>query len=205
MKKKVPWGRTDKLTAVGVVIAILAIVVGLLFPEVRRFVGLEKPAPVALVQTQAPKSEPPATATPNATTPQAQQTPSPPAPVKKKREHRSAQSSTAPAPTPPPPTSQNCAPGASCAQSNGQQGGITAGTINVGPPPLRLDWTTSPATNGRFPYAQQVIVTANVAFQPVSLIIVCDQEIKEVSPKGFMIRSDSGVTQQSNQDWLCLL
>lgn len=29
-----------------------------------------------------------------------------------------------------PPMSQDCAPGASCAMSNGQQGGITAGTIN---------------------------------------------------------------------------
>lgn len=56
MKKKAPWSRTDKLTAVGVVIALLAIVVGLLFPEVRRFVGLEKPAPapVAPTQVQAP-------------------------------------------------------------------------------------------------------------------------------------------------------
>ena len=34
----------------------------------------------------------------------------------------------------PPPVSQECAPGASCAISNGQQGGITAGTITVNPP-----------------------------------------------------------------------
>jgi hypothetical protein len=39
------------------------------------------------------------------------------------------------APIPPPPMSQVCAPGASCAMSNGQQGGVTAGTYIGNPPP----------------------------------------------------------------------
>jgi hypothetical protein len=43
------------------------------------------------------------------------------------------------APTPPPSMSQECAPGASCGQSIGQTGGITAGTINLGPPPLLIN------------------------------------------------------------------
>ena len=83
--------------------------------------------------------------------------------------------------------------------SNGQQGGITAGTINLGPPPLKLDWTAKPLTSDKFQYAQQVTVTANVAFQPVSLVIECDQEIKDVAPSGIMFRPDFGITQQSNK------
>ena len=43
MKKKSPWSRADKLTGAGVVVAVVAIAVGLLIPEVRRAVGLEKP------------------------------------------------------------------------------------------------------------------------------------------------------------------
>jgi len=95
--------------------------------------------------------------------------------------------------------SQNCAPGASCAMSNGQQGGITAGTINVGAPPLKLEWTVKPLASDRFQHAQQVTVTANVAFQPVSLVIECDQEIEDVEPSGIMFRPDAGITQQSNK------
>jgi cytoskeletal protein RodZ len=70
MKKKSPWSRADKLTGAGVVVAVVAIAVGLLIPEVRRAVGLEKPAPV------------PATATLNAT-PQA----SPTTPTKDEESH----------------------------------------------------------------------------------------------------------------------
>jgi hypothetical protein len=38
-----------------------------------------------------------------------------------------------------PPLSQECAPGANCAQSTGQSGGITAGQINIG----AQDWKTT--------------------------------------------------------------
>lgn len=40
-----------------------------------------------------------------------------------------------------PTMSQECAPGASCGMSSGQTGGITAGTINLGPPPPQLRWS----------------------------------------------------------------
>lgn len=39
---------------------------------------------------------------------------------------------TAPISASAPPMTQECEPGASCAQSSGQQGGITAGTVNIG-------------------------------------------------------------------------
>ncbi len=66
------------------------------------------------------------------------QPPSPPAPEKKKRERRSVQSPAAPAPTQPPSISQECAPGANCAISNGQQGGITAGQVILTAPQRNL-------------------------------------------------------------------
>jgi hypothetical protein len=73
-------------------------------------------------------------------------------------------------------------------------------SINCTPPPLKLHWTTSPlAASDSFQYRQAVIVTGNVALKPVSLIVVCNQEIKEVSPIGYMIRPDFGVSQQSNK------
>ena len=141
MKKKVPWSRNDKLGAAGVAVALLAIGVGLLFPEVRRFLRLEKPAPVALAPAQIPKPELPATATPNATPPKTQPTPHT---TTKGRVHNPS----APAPSQPPPMSQECAPGASCAQSSGQQGGITAGTVNIGPvPPPPRTLTDKQITN----------------------------------------------------------
>jgi hypothetical protein len=73
-------------------------------------------------------------------------------------------------------------------------------SINCTPPPLKLHWTTRLlAASDNFQYRQAVIVTGDVALKPVSLIIVCNQEIKEVSPVGYMIRPDFGVTQQSNK------
>jgi hypothetical protein len=40
----------------------------------------------------------------------------------------------------PPPLTQDCG-GGNCAASVGQQGGITAGQINIGPPPLKLEYS----------------------------------------------------------------
>jgi len=90
--------------------------------------------------------------------------------------------------------------GAGSAFSVNQQGGVTAGTINVDTPPLKLEWTVSPfEPNEQFKYRQSVTVKGNVAFNPVSFVVVCDQEIKDVSVGGLMIRSDFGITAQSNK------
>jgi hypothetical protein len=68
MKKKSPWSRNDKIGAATLIATIAGILVALLFPEVRRAVGLEKPAfvppPVSVAQVQAAKSESPATTAP---------------------------------------------------------------------------------------------------------------------------------------------
>src|ERR1035438_3996775 len=131
--KKAAWSRKDKLAAAGLCVAVLAIVVGLLFPEVRRILGLEKPAPTPVaaevhVPTSRPTTKIPDTHAPGA----------PIAPRSKPGRKKAGTASHPPSQTP--AMSQECAPGASCAQSNGQQGGITAGTYigHVDPPPRSL-------------------------------------------------------------------
>jgi hypothetical protein len=87
--------------------------------------------------------------------------------------------------------------------SSNQQGGTgNQSNINCVPPPLQLDWSAKPTTNAgnNWDYNQLVTVKANVDFHPVSFVIVCDQEIKDVSPGGvFLGTKDWGVTQQSNK------
>ncbi len=130
----------------------------------------------------------------------------PTAPPIKQNDSSAIGSSSAPVPT----LSQECAPGAQCAQSSGQTGGFT-GQINVDTPPLKLKWTSSPLSEEalpsisegspqkRFKYGQEVIVTPNVAFQPVSLAIICDQGIKEVEAYGAMFRSHFSLAAESNK------
>jgi hypothetical protein len=68
MKKQVPWNRNDKLAAASLAVGMLAIFVGLLFPEVRRKLGLEKPAPPSSAAS-APKMLVPTTSAPTAEAP----------------------------------------------------------------------------------------------------------------------------------------
>lgn len=56
-------------------------------------------------------------------------------PLKATREEKKGPNSSAPVQSQQPPMSQECAPGANCAMSNGQQGGVTAGTYIAGPLP----------------------------------------------------------------------
>ncbi len=58
-----------------------------------------------------------------------------PAPAVPKSADASMQAPASPASSQTQPMSQVCEPGASCAASTGQQGGITAGTYIAGPPP----------------------------------------------------------------------
>jgi hypothetical protein len=44
--RRVPWSRSDKIGAWSVAVTLLAIIVGLAIPEVRRFLGLERPVTV---------------------------------------------------------------------------------------------------------------------------------------------------------------
>ena len=54
-----PWSRNDKIAAFAVAVTILLAVVGLLTPEIRRAIGLDKPTPASTntPQGQSPKSE----------------------------------------------------------------------------------------------------------------------------------------------------
>jgi hypothetical protein len=135
MKKKVPWNRNDRLAAAGVAVALLAIIVGLLFPEVRRKLGLEKPAPttVSLPQAQVPKSELPAPEIPNPTPAKTQTHTTTKGRVHSPSAHASSQT----------PPVGNINQGAGSALSINQLGGVTAGTVVVDAPPDR-EWRISP-------------------------------------------------------------
>lgn len=124
------------------------------------------------------------------------------------RPKRSAASSPAlPAPNVMPATTGNNSPpvgsvtqGSGSALSVNQQGGITVGTINLESPPLKLEWTANPLQpDEKFQYRETVNVTTNIVFQPVSLIVICDQEIKDITAMGLMYRADFAVTQQDNK------
>lgn len=86
-----------------------------------------------------------------------------------------------PVSTPVPP-SQGCAPGANCAQSVGQQGGITAGEVNFGPPPIKIRFSAESvtSTNPEFPYQTNVTIFTSAEYTPVSLAIVCDVELAPI-------------------------
>jgi hypothetical protein len=94
-------------------------------------------------------------------------------------------------PVPPQPSmSQECAPGASCAQSQGQQGGITAGVYN-GPPPLELKPSLSiiPSNTGKFqfpveecPVKTQITVVPNQAVPPpIEIALDFDNPVSQIS------------------------
>jgi hypothetical protein len=73
MKKKPPWSRADKLTALAVFVAVIACASAFFIPEVRQFFGLEKPTAPALSTVTQIETTPPASASQTApeTTPDA--------------------------------------------------------------------------------------------------------------------------------------
>jgi hypothetical protein len=73
------------------------------------------------------------------------------------------------------PETQFCE-GGNCAQTSGQTGGITAGQINLGPPPMKIKFSTESVTSTKpeFSYETKVIISTSVNYTPVSLAIICD-------------------------------
>ena len=71
-------------------------------------------------------------------------------------------STSAPSATPLSGT-QQCAPGAYCAQSSGQTGGVTAGQINLGPPPMEIKFSAESVTSTKseFPYETKVTISTS--------------------------------------------
>ncbi len=88
--------------------------------------------------------------------------------------------------------------GGNCAQSSGQTGGVTAGVV-VDTPPLKITWTVHESVSDKpadFPYAQQVRVSVNTLYTPVSLAIICDSEIGEISVYGALLNFTSGISEK---------
>jgi len=92
--------------------------------------------------------------------------------------------------TPQPPMSQECAPGASCAQSSGQQGGITAGVYNATTPlELKTSLQVIPSNTGKFgfqvnecPVKTQITITPNEAVPPpISVALEFDNPISKIA------------------------
>jgi hypothetical protein len=91
---------------------------------------------------------------------------------------------------PSPPMTQVCAPGANCAMSTGQQGGVTVGQINVGAPPLELkpSLRVIPVNEGKivFPVeecalkTQITIVPNQVVPPPVEIALEFDNPITKI-------------------------
>jgi hypothetical protein len=111
----------------------------------------------------------------------------------------------APASQPSTPIKQECAPGASCAQSSGQQGGITAGTINVGPLPLTFRWTVKdvPSTKPDLAFEKLITVTASTLFTPVSIGVMCDSDIEAIDSQfagNGVYMNQKGGTDDNNKE-----
>ena len=82
-----------------------------------------------------------------------------------------------------PPVTINNSPGG--AVSIGQRGGITAGVLNIGPPPpppLEIKWRCSENTgpNPSGEYQRVVTVTVNTNLTPVSLAVIADTPVSIV-------------------------
>jgi hypothetical protein len=121
-------------------------------------------------------------------------------------------SSTAPATSPLSPPASAVAPatldcgGGSCAQSFGQTGGVTAGTVRVDTPPLSLTTTLSevekPASLSpalaRFNHFNILTVTPNVQWQPVAFRFTCDQELKQVQVDMISFDNDTALINPGN-------
>ncbi len=80
MAKKTPWSRNQRIAVWAIVVPVVLAILSLFSPEVRKYVGLEKPmssvatAPASLVSSASPSSAPPASVTPSISeTPRAKQ------------------------------------------------------------------------------------------------------------------------------------
>ncbi len=94
------------------------------------------------------------------------------------------------------------------AVSYGQQGGVTAGTINLGPPPIQFRWRQERVTSSKpqLPYETKIAIFPSDNYTPVSLAIFCDVDVDkdevqfDFGPNGSVIAGrDSGVTRDSNK------
>jgi hypothetical protein len=97
---------------------------------------------------------------------------------------------------PPPPVTQTCT-GSNCI---GVNNGSATQSIIVDTPPLKLAWSVvADQPTGGFPYRQTVTVKTNVDFHPVSLVVMCSEEIKNIQAYGVFNSPRFGITKDSKK------
>lgn len=77
--------------------------------------------------------------------------------------------------------------GPGSAVSFGQQGGVTAGTVISTTPLLQIQWhklADIDSTPYKAKYAETIEVESNIIWTPVSLAVICDQEISGIQLYG---------------------
>jgi hypothetical protein len=142
------WTRTEKQWLVGIIISIVvSIVLALFVPEIRKKLGLENKTPPAVTETHAAppvQHAPSSDTTPEAPKPKAStknQSSKTKVSGKKNVAGNNTQGSGNAVGNGNQVTSPTLVvPGSGNAISFGQQGGITAGTVNVSPPPAHVKW-----------------------------------------------------------------
>jgi hypothetical protein len=143
------WSRTEKIAGWSLVVTVLTLAVAVAIPEIRRWIGLDKPNPVPTAPVVETKKESPPLPAPEPQNPKPKK-PSVPrqtAKVKVKGNNDVAGNNTSGNNnavgnnnTVTAPSTTITIPGSGNGVSVGQQGGITAGTIILGPPPPKLTW-----------------------------------------------------------------
>jgi len=78
---------------------------------------------------------------------------------------------------------------------------VGSATVNNGPPPLKLAFTqeSRPSQDVKHAYYKEVLITPNIEWHPVSIAVYCSDKIKEINAYGFLIGTDSFVTDQSSR------
>jgi hypothetical protein len=104
---------------------------------------------------------------------------------------------------PQPPIEQECG-GGNCAASLGQQGGVTAGQINLGPPPVTFAYKVEDvaSTKTKYAFEKKVSITTNRPFSPATLALFCDADVEEMEA-GFsklaMMNESEGVDRNNKK------
>jgi hypothetical protein len=171
MEKK-KWSLGDKLTAGGLFLAVVAIIVGLLTPEVRQFFHLEKPAEVAPTTTSQTSPQP--TPQIQSSEPPKQEPAKPPKPTKKTTQKTTTRV-----------TGNNNVAGNTVEGNNNILGNNNT-VNNYGPPAVQLVWAVSdaPAEAHAGEFAKALTVKSNALYTPVYLAITCDTDVEELRPIG---------------------
>lgn len=180
------WSRGEKWGAGAVAVAILAIVASFFVPEVRRFIGLEKPVPAsAVISNPGPAQKPPTP--PPTIAVESNSKVSQHAKIKIAGRKNVAGNVVTGQGNVVGNNNQTNSPSAPGVQFNSAPNGIAIGGGNVtnptvnnfGPPPITVTWKANdaPSLRPEYRYMKDVVVSVSATWQPVSLGVICDSEI----------------------------